>query len=105
VVLSQEDSAKLLASEGSLVVEPKGAGGKIVVVHGSDGSLHAVGAACTHMGCPVEYDKGLGGFRCPCHGSEFGLDGHVIKGPATRPLKTCGVRVEDGLVTLSLPLA
>jgi len=91
--------------EGSLVVEPTGAGGKIAVVHGSDGSLHAVGAVCTHAGCLVEYDKGSGDFRCPCHGSRFGLDGHVIKGPATRPLKTCDVRTEGGLVILSLPPA
>ena len=105
LVLSKEESSKLLASESSLLVEPKAAGDKIMVVHGSDGNLHAVGAACTHAGCTVAYDKELGDLRCPCHGSRFGLDGHIIKGPATQPLKTYGVRTEGGLVVISLPPA
>lgn len=45
---------------------------------------------CTHLGCIPEYrprskagDLGegwLGGFFCPCHGSQYDLSGRVIKG-------------------------
>jgi cytochrome b6-f complex iron-sulfur subunit len=102
VRLSQEESAKLLASEGSLLVEPKGLGDKILVVHAQDGRLHAVSAICTHKGCPVPYDEKLGHLHCPCHGSQFGLDGHNIKGPAQRPLKQYDVRTENGTVVIAL---
>ena len=102
VTLSKEESLKLLASEGSLLVEPKGFGDKILVVQATDGNLHAISAVCTHLGCTVQYDEKLGHIRCPCHGSQYGLDGHNIKGPAKRPLKRYGVRTENGLVVLTL---
>ena len=102
ITLSKEESAKLLASEGSLLVEPKGTHDKILVVHAKDGSLHAVSAICTHMGCTVLYDEKLGQIHCPCHVSQFGLDGHNLKGPATRPLKPYEVRTESGLVVIVL---
>jgi Rieske Fe-S protein len=99
--LSKEESARLV-SEGSLLVEPKGSDDKIIVVHARDGSLHATSDVCTHMGCTVRYDEKLDVFHCPCHGSEYGLDGHNIKGPAQRPLKPYNVAVEAGQVVVSL---
>jgi Rieske Fe-S protein len=102
VALSKEESAKLLASEGSLLVEPKGLGDKIIVVQAKDGSLHALSATCTHLGCNVVYDEKLGQIHCPCHGSGFGLDGHNLKGPAKRPLKQYNVRNDNGVVVITL---
>ena len=102
ISLSKEESAKLLTSEGSLLVEPKGYKDKIIVVHARDGGLHATSAICTHMGCTVRYDEKLGILHCPCHGSEYGLDGHNIRGPAKRPLKQYDVRTENGLVVITL---
>jgi Rieske Fe-S protein len=102
ITLSKEESSKLLASEGSLLVEPKGTHDKILVVHAKDGSLHAVSAICTHMGCTVLYDEKLGHIRCPCRGSQYGLDGHNLKGPAKRPLKPYEIRTENGLVIITL---
>jgi cytochrome b6-f complex iron-sulfur subunit len=48
---------------------------------------------CTHGACDVEY---AGGDRveCPCHGSQFSLDGEVLRGPATRPLRRYEARLE-----------
>jgi len=102
ITLSKEESAKLLAAEGSLLIEPKGSGDKIIVVHAQDGSLHAVSATCTHLGCNVLYDEKLGHIRCPCHGSQYGLDGHNLKGPANRPLKQYNVRNDNGQVVITL---
>jgi len=100
--LGKDRSSTLLRSEGSLLVRPGANADKILVVHGRDGSLYAVTSVCTHMGCDVLYDSGLGHLRCPCHGSEYGLDGHNIKGPAKRPLKPYNVTVRDGHVAIEL---
>jgi Rieske Fe-S protein len=50
------------------------------------GRLRVFAITCPHLGCSYAFDQGKQHFVCPCHGSEFGLDGHVIHGPATSPL-------------------
>ncbi len=52
-----------------------------------DGAVHAVSPTCTHLGCLVSFNDAEKSWECPCHGSRFGLDGAVLQGPATRPLK------------------
>ena len=52
-----------------------------------DGMPHAVSPTCTHQGCLVMFNDAEKAWECPCHGSRFGLDGAVLQGPATRPLK------------------
>jgi glycine/D-amino acid oxidase-like deaminating enzyme/nitrite reductase/ring-hydroxylating ferredoxin subunit len=51
-----------------------------------NGRLHAVSAACTHMGCIVGFNENDQTWDCPCHGSRFALDGEVIHGPAVKAL-------------------
>jgi Rieske Fe-S protein len=84
--LSPEQSSQLMRKGESLLIESPGIAGKILALQAGDGRLYAVNSVCTHMGCDVLYDEHLGHIRCPCHGSEYGLDGHNIKGPAKRPL-------------------
>jgi Rieske Fe-S protein len=50
------------------------------------GTLRAFAITCPHIGCSYAFDDGKRHFVCPCHGSEFGLDGAVLHGPATDPL-------------------
>lgn len=50
------------------------------------GQLRVFAITCPHLGCSYAFDDGKQHFVCPCHGSEFGLDGHIIHGPATAPL-------------------
>jgi Rieske Fe-S protein len=50
------------------------------------GTLRALAITCPHLGCSYAFDDGKRHFVCPCHGSEFALDGSVIHGPATSPL-------------------
>ncbi len=100
--LGKDRSSELLRSQGSLFVQPGANAAKILVVHSLDGSLYAVSSVCTHKGCDVLYDRDLGHLRCPCHGSQYGLDGHNIKGPAKRPLKPYNVAVRNGHVLIEL---
>ncbi len=50
------------------------------------GTLRALAITCPHLGCSYAFDDGKQHFVCPCHGSEFALDGRVLHGPATSPL-------------------
>jgi glycine/D-amino acid oxidase-like deaminating enzyme/nitrite reductase/ring-hydroxylating ferredoxin subunit len=62
-------------------------GRQVAVYREEDGALHAVSAACTHMGCAVGWNEAERTWDCPCHGSRFAVDGEVIEGPATRSLE------------------
>lgn len=58
--------------------------GRSVALYRTGEGVYALSLVCTHLGCLV---KPLGkGFECPCHGSSFGEDGSVKKGPAPKPL-------------------
>lgn len=61
-------------------------GERAAVYREEDGAVHAVSAACTHMGCVVAWNAAERSWDCPCHGSRFAVDGSVLEGPATRPL-------------------
>lgn len=53
-------------------------------VTNTDSGLLALYAVCTHLGCLPRWETDK--FQCPCHGSQFALDGGYITGPAPRPL-------------------
>jgi glycine/D-amino acid oxidase-like deaminating enzyme/nitrite reductase/ring-hydroxylating ferredoxin subunit len=59
----------------------------LAVSRDRDGSLHAVSAACTHLGCVLAWNGAAGSWDCPCHGSRFSPDGEVLHGPAVAPLE------------------
>lgn len=59
-------------------------------------------AACTHLGCTTQWDPSLRQFVCPCHGSAFSLDGSRLRGPATRALDRCAIRLtSEGFVEIA----
>jgi Rieske Fe-S protein len=60
---------------------------QIAVSRDTDGSVHAVSARCTHMGCIVNWNTAEATWDCPCHGSRFGHDGSVLEGPAVAALE------------------
>ncbi|MEA3204372.1 MAG: hypothetical protein QOI63_2054 [Thermoplasmata archaeon] len=63
---------------------------KVAVYRDAHGKEHCVSAACTHMGCILAFNPLETSWDCPCHGSRFGVDGQVLHGPATEPLKPHG---------------
>lgn len=63
-------------------------GGQRCAVHRDEtGSLQAVSAHCTHLGCIVAFNDAEQAWECPCHGSRFAPDGRILQGPAVRPLE------------------
>jgi Rieske Fe-S protein len=75
---------------------PVGAGlivGDVVLTQPTAGVFKGLSTECTHAGCAVSAVAD-GKITCPCHGSAFGLDGTVLKGPATKPLATVPVTVQ-----------
>ncbi len=49
--------------------------------------FYAIIASCTHLGCTPRLADSATTFVCPCHGSQFARDGHVVSGPATKVLE------------------
>lgn len=68
----------------------------LVYVRKTDRGVEALSSRCTHLGCTVRYDQATRRFPCPCHGSLFDIDGHVLHGPAERPLERYPVQVING---------
>jgi menaquinol-cytochrome c reductase iron-sulfur subunit len=66
----------------------------------SDKEVVAYTPQCTHLGCAYSYDDRKHEFVCPCHTSNFSLEGKVLTGPAPRPLDRYTVKVENGKVLL-----
>ncbi len=60
----------------------------------------AYSANCTHLGCPVRWEKDAELFMCPCHGGVYYKDGTVAAGPPPKPLTQYMVRVYNNEVQI-----
>lgn len=74
------------------------------------GQVIAMSAACTHMGCIVQWNGGDHKFHCPCHGGVFMEDGQVDNQSASfqylNALPRFDVRIDsDGQVFVRVPTA
>lgn len=63
------------------------AGAWILKTEANPPKMTAFDDRCTHLGCRQRWNQEKGLFECPCHGSEFDLEGHVKRGPANQPLR------------------
>ena len=57
------------------------------VYRDTQGQLHAVSSACTHMGGNVGFNDTEKSWDCPCHGARFDIEGKLLNGPATKDLE------------------
>ncbi|HHT9113969.1 MAG: ubiquinol-cytochrome c reductase iron-sulfur subunit [Planctomycetes bacterium] len=48
--------------------------------------IYAFLAICRHLGCIPDWVEEEHLFKCPCHGSNYNLEGDVVGGPAPSPL-------------------
>jgi cytochrome b6-f complex iron-sulfur subunit len=68
--------------------------GKFWLVN-TDAGINTLYKVCTHLGCIYPWSEAAGIFACPCHGSQFQLDGTYIAGPAPRNLDSFTFEVLD----------
>lgn len=89
-----------LDKTGQLLAKDSPVGSVLVVGTSKGENLTAVDPTCTHAGCTVAWEPPTKTFLCPCHGSEYGVDGKVQKGPAINPLKTYAAKIEGTSVVV-----
>lgn len=61
--------------------------GQVVGVYkDEENQLHVVDTKCPHLGCQLAWNPNEKTWDCPCHGSRFDIDGHLIEDPAQKDL-------------------
>jgi len=84
---SKVEGAETLAPGSSLNFHYPSTKDSAILVRTLDGELHAFGQKCTHLSCPVYFERAHQRFECPCHDGAFDAKtGNVLYGPPPRPL-------------------
>lgn len=92
--------AESLVSAGNVsIVRAKGLDFDIALRRTPDGTGYdALLLRCTHFSNPLV--RSGSGYHCNLHGSEFASDGHVVKGPAAKPLRSLPCSVSEGNILI-----
>lgn len=96
---AREDGALAQVTDvpvGGAVLATAPDGTKVLVTRPDESQTLAFSSVCPHQGCTVAPDDGR--LACPCHGSQFALDGSLQRGPAEKSLTPYAVSVVDGRV-------
>jgi Rieske Fe-S protein len=76
----------------------------VLINRGLSGQFYALDTSCSHEGCTVPtYDPAAQCMQCPCHGSQYYIDGTVRRGPANFPLRSFTIHY-DGADALAIEL-
>jgi Rieske Fe-S protein len=89
-----------LATVGGAVLVDNNAG-VFLIARTSESSFTAIDAVCTHESCTVTGSDGTD-YVCPCHGSRYDRNGHVVNGPAMAALRQYSTTFAGGVVTIAL---
>ncbi len=64
--------------------------------------VYALYGECRHLGCTPGWFPDQQLFKCPCHGSNYTIEGDVVAGPAPRPLYRVSVSITpDGQILVN----
>merc|ERR1719464_1107081 len=83
------------AGDRNLVQGLKGDATYLIVKEDKSLETYGLNAVCTHLGCVVPWSAANNKFICPCHGSQYAPDGHVVRGPAPLPLALAHAETKD----------
>lgn len=67
---------------------------QVMIVRKGD-TIHASSSVCTHKRCILKKSSDATSLKCPCHKSDFDLDGIPMGGPAKLPLVRYAVTIEN----------
>lgn len=100
----QLDRTPELAPRGGAVrLEGKGLPVRVLVVHGQDGTYHAVANRCTHMGRRIDPLPGTDRIECcSVSKSRFTYEGQPVGGAARKPLAVYRVSLAGGVLTVGV---
>lgn len=87
-----------LEAEGSLTDSTTG----VIVLRNAEGELIALDRTCPHQSCAVSLDDNSETLTCPCHDSQFTLEGELVDGPAQTDLTNYEVKTEDNEVLVKV---
>jgi len=88
--------AEALAPGSSLNFHYPSTNDSAILVRTLDGELHAFGQKCTHLACPVYFERAHQRLECPCHDGAFDAQtGNVLYGPPPRALDTVKLEVRE----------
>lgn len=94
------------ASEGDksfkkyVLIEHESLKTPIVVSRLSDDKYSALLMQCSHRRAGLRISGEI--LHCPSHGSEFGAEGEVLKGPASAPLVKFPVEIKKSVLEINL---
>ena len=99
LVVKLSENASLDKVGGSVKVNDE-----LMLIKKSETEFLAIRTICMHKGCDVDLEGNK--FICPCHGSEYTLEGKVTQGPSKADLKTFETMFdsEKGTVTIKMPV-
>ena len=60
-----------------------------------DGKVKALHTVCPHLGCFIDYRAGKNDFYCPCHNSNFKLNGDILSGVSPRAMDPLEIEVRN----------
>jgi 3-phenylpropionate/trans-cinnamate dioxygenase ferredoxin component len=84
--------------------KPVDVGGLSILLCNHEGRIYALENRCSHAEQPLECGRVKWGWiACPFHGTRFDLEtGEPLNPPATEPVRTFAVRVENGMIQVAL---
>lgn len=82
--LQKGELKKIAPAEGKVVQIN---GQKVGVYKNENGTVSAVKAVCTHMGCGITFNTTERSWDCSCHGTRYNTEGDVLTAPAVQPLE------------------
>jgi Rieske Fe-S protein len=83
---------------------PNGNFWPFIINRGENDEFYVLDSECRHASCVVPTYDDFFGILCPCHGSTYAIDGSVIFGPATSPLRRYQFEFDgDDTLTIHIP--
>jgi quinol---cytochrome c reductase iron-sulfur subunit, bacillus type len=76
---------------------PRAPIGSVYLQRTGEREVRAFNASCPHLGCSVEFEPKRNAYFCPCHQSDFALDGaQSAASPSARPLDSLPIEIRGG---------